>query len=168
MANKPVGGRQPVDPEADLDLLHRAKASVSLEYLCDFGPWWYAPLLASCIATGTLFVQDRIVQDTITSMSWAYGAVGVAAWLAMRRHDASRRKIQPKWSAPTGRSGWLAAGVIVSAWVVVALWGSAVSTLGYDRFVPFYAALGWVLTTALLLGIRAGSAWLRSRRSVLS
>lgn len=157
MDNKSLGD---FDAAADLDLLSRAKASVHTDLILDFGPWWYAPLLATTVGGLTLFGQAMN-----TASSLVFGAVALLAGGFMSVHDFRRRPVK---SRPSMRgAGFLVAMVIVS-WIVVGLWGTAVSSLGYERFMPGYALLGWALTTAFFLVVRSGLYAIRRRRPSLT
>jgi len=147
------------DPQADLDLLDRAKASVGINNTLDFGPWWYAPLLATCVAGCSLFGRA----GALTSALW--GVLGLTAAVAMAAHDYRRRTVKPKFSL---QSAGLLFGIVIISWAVVAAWGTAVSSTGYERFVPGFAILGWLLTTAVFLLIRQASYAVLARRTVLT
>lgn len=149
----------PIDPAADLDLLDRAQSVVDVDQILDFGPWWYAPLLAALIGGLTLFGQDV---GGIANV--AAGVVGVAAGIIVAIHDHRRRAVRLRGSA---RSAGLLAVIVVLFLVLIGSWGTAVSSLGYERFVPGYAVLAWLLTSMTLLGVRAGFHALRRRRPVL-
>ncbi len=149
-----------LDPAADLDLLDRARSVVEVDQVLDFGPWWYAPLLATMIGGLTLFGHDVTGFGTAT----AAGVVALLAGGILAVHDYRRRSVRLRRSARG--AGFLGLFVLV-AWLIIGAWGTAVSSLGYERFVPGYAVLAWMLTTAALLGIRAGLQVIRSRRRAL-
>ncbi|NNE94628.1 MAG: hypothetical protein HKN24_01210 [Acidimicrobiales bacterium] len=142
-----------LDPQADLALLERARASVEFDQALDFGPWWYAPLAAAAIAAATLFSQD--------GSSGMLGLVMIAC-LMLAAHDRHRRPVRPR---PSARSAMLIVPFGLGTFVLIGLWGTAVSSIGYDDFVPGWALLGWILTTALFLGIRAILSLVRDRRA---
>lgn len=147
-----------VDPATDLELLDRAQHLIEVDQILDFGPWWYAPLLATLIGGLSLFGQD-----TTDATNVAAGVVAIGAAVVMSIHDHRRRGVRHR-SSVTGK-GIATVGLSVFIGLAfVASWGTAVSTLGYDRFFPGYAALGWVLTTLALLGIRAWAQTIRRRR----
>lgn len=56
---------------------------------------------------------------------------------------------------------------VLGAFVLIGLWGTAVSAIGYDDFVPGWALVGWLLTTVLLLGVRSVMKALRERRTLI-
>lgn len=144
------------DPAADLALLKRSKASVGIDQILDFGPWWYAPLFATGIGGMTLFNQP-----SAGDWSFAYAAVGLLSLLALGTHDFRRRKVRQRTS---WRTFTLSIPIVLGAIVLIALWGTAVSTMGYERFVPGPALGAWVLTTGFLLAVRAALHRLRARR----
>lgn len=150
---------RPIDPAADLDLLDRARSVVDLDQMLDFGPWWYAPLLATMIGGLTLFGQDV---SGVTNV--AAGVVALLAAIIVAAHDHRRRPVRLRGSA---RGVGFLGLIIVLCWVIIAAWGTAISSLGYERFVPGYAALAWILTSMALLGIRLGFRAVRRRRSAL-
>ena len=143
MENKPIA----VDPAADLAMLDRAKSSVDLNPILDFGPWWYAPLFATMLAGLTLFSQPEA-----GDWSFAYAFVGIATAIALPVHDFRRRKVRSRRS---GHSFMIGFPIAMGAFAVVATWGAAVSAIGYERFVPGYAIIGWLITTGLMLVLRA-------------
>lgn len=147
------------DPTSDLALLERAKSSIEEDQILDFGPWWYAPLIATLIAGVTLWGQE-------TDGGWnlVAGVVGLLSGGAVAIHDHRRRMVRPR---KTVRGAALLAPVVVLTFATMAAWGTAVSTLGYDRFVPGYAVLGWVLTSLVLLGARTLLLTIRRRRIAL-
>lgn len=149
-----------VDPASDLALLKRAKSSVALDQVLDFGPWWYAPLLATLIGGLTIFGND--VSEGTNRIA---GVVAVIAGALVAWHDYRRRPVRPK---PSRRSAPLVAVVVVGLFVVMSLWGTAVSSTGFDRLFPGYAAVGWLLTTAVLLGVRSVLHVARKKRVILS
>ena len=155
--NKGESGIQ-TDPAADLELLDRAQASVELDQVLDFGPWWYAPVLAAFVAATALFVQDT--SSTASRIVWAvaFGAGAYVAW-----HDYRRRGVR---SRPSTRAFAMRAPIALAAFALLMLWELTISTVGYGRFVPGYAVLGWLLTTVLLLGLRSGLHALRNRRVI--
>lgn len=159
MENKQAAAESDFDPKADLELLNRAKSSVDIDHVLDFGPWWYAPLIASCLAGATLFGQDFT-----TSTSFVLGGIGVLSGLVVMSHDFGRRTVRPKFSV---RSSAMLAAIVLVVFVILGLWGTAVSSIGADRFLPWYAIGGWLLTAALFLAIRTASYWFRNRRTVL-
>ena len=148
------------DPKSDLELLNRARSAVDVDHVLDFGPWWYAPLLTNCLAGATLFGRELG-----TTTSFILGGIGLLSGLIVAGHDFGRRTIRPKFSL---RSTAMLAIVVLIMFVIIGLWGTAVSSVGVEHFLPWYAIGGWLLTTALFLGIRALSHWLRSRRTVFS
>lgn len=159
MENKQQAGEPDFDPRSDLDLLQRARSSVDMSHILDFGPWWYAPMLATCIAGLTLFSQtssflSAVVIGLLGFGSGAFGAI----------HDFRRRTVRPKKSI---RSTGFMAIIVLTSLFVISLWGTAISSLGYERFFPGYALLGWMLTTAMFLLIRQFSYWWLARRQVL-
>lgn len=150
----------PVDAAADLELLDRAKSRVDIDQFLDFGPWWYAPLLATVLGGFSLFGQDF-------SNLWniLFAVAGLAAGCAVSIHDFRRRAVRLR---PTRRSAAFVVFIVVISWMMVAAWGTAISSLGYERFVPGYAALAWGLTSAAFLGIRAALMAIRRQRAPLS
>ncbi|NNE96311.1 MAG: hypothetical protein HKN24_09815 [Acidimicrobiales bacterium] len=142
-----------LDPKADLALLERARWSLELDQALDPGPWWYAPLAAAAIAAATLFSRN--------GSTGMLGLVMIAS-LMLAAHDRYRRPVRPR---PSMRSATLVVPIALGTFVLLGLWGTAVSTIGYDDFVPGWALLGWVLTTALLLGGRAIAGAVRDRRA---
>jgi hypothetical protein len=159
MENKQATTEPHFDPQSDLELLNRARSAVDVDHVLDFGPWWYAPLLTNCLAGATLFGRLG------TTTSFILGGIGLLSGLVVAGHDFGRRTIRPKFSF---RSTAMLAIIVLIVFVILGLWGTAVSSIGAERFLPWYAIAGWLLTAALFLGIRAVSHWLRSRRTVLS
>lgn len=145
-----------VDPGADLAIISRAQRELALEDFLNFGPLWYAPALATLIGGLSMFGRD--FND---NWSVLYGAAAVLAGLTMAVHDYRRRRVRPKFSL---RSAMFVVVVIVICWVVSGLWGTAISTISYEDFVPTYAIVGWLLTTAFFLLVRASLGLARSRR----
>lgn len=148
-----------IDPTADLELLKRA-SSVGINHSLDFGPWWMAVALATCIACLTLFGQE--MRSTV---GIAAAVVGFGVGIATIAYDLRRRRVRPKASA--GGAASMAVIVLVT-YVVAGLWGSAISRLGVDRFLPGYFLLGWALTAAFFLGVRAVSYAILARRQILT
>lgn len=144
-----------IDPEADLALLERARASLEVDLALDFGPWWYAPLAAAAVGTATLATQagSRLALVVV-----------VVVCLALAVHDRQRRPVRPR---PSARSATLMLPFVLGAFVLIGLWGTAVSAIGYDDFVPGWALVGWLLTTVLLLGVRSVMKALRERRTLI-
>ena len=150
---------RPADPAEDLELLERARSLVDVDQLLDFGPWWYAPLLATMIGGLTLFGHDI---DDLGNVAAGVAAVAAAAVVAI--HDYRRRKVRLRRSA----RGLAFLGLITAlCWLLIAAWGTALSSLGYDRFVPGYAFLAWTLTSIALLVIRNGSQMIRRHQPTL-
>ena len=121
-----------------------------MEQLTDFGPWWYGPLFSTMIAGLTLFQGATGFVQTVL-----FGLIGFASAAVMAIHDYQRRAV--RWPA-LHRSVGSAVGVVVAVlWilVVMAVGGTVLSTIGYRDFVPVYLAVGWLLTTALYLALRA-------------
>lgn len=149
-----------VDAAADLKLLSRAKSEVEIDQFLDFGPWWYAPGLATVIAGGTLFAESL-------NNNWnvVMGLAALGAGTAVIIHDYRRRGVRVQRSS---RSFKLSAVVVVLMYLIVGLWGTAISSVGYERFVPGYAVLGWVITSLFFLGIRQVLMEVRRRRAPLS
>lgn len=135
---------------------------VDLDAALDFGPWWYAPLLATSIGGLTIFGRDVVDVTNI-----AIGGLALVALAVVAVHDHRRRKVRLPMGQGLGRSAVLHGLIVIVVLVLTGAWGTAISSVGYDRFVPFYAALGWALTTAVLLGIRVLFTVLRRRRRVL-
>ena len=143
MENKPNA----VDPAADLAMLERAKSSVDLNQILDFGPWWYAPLFATMISCVTLFSQPDA-----GDWSFAYAALALTTAATISIHDFRRRQVRMR---PSRRSFMVMLPVVLGLFGILAAWGTAVSTIGYERFVPGYAFAGWLTTSGLLLALRA-------------
>ena len=127
--------------------------------MLDFGPWWYAPLLAMMIGGLILFPE---APNDLHVVAW--GSIAAIAGGTITIHDHRRRSVRLR---PSVRSAALLGLMAVICWALVAAWGTAISSIGYESFVPVYALLGWLLTTAVLLGIRAGLLALRRRRPTL-
>lgn len=164
MANRKGSGPEPstssiVNPAADLDLLERARSTVPIDEFLDFGPWWYAPLLATLIGGLSLFGAD-----VDNGWSIAAGVVAVAAGGVVAVHDHRRRTVR---SRPSKRGVGFLALTLLIMWVIIAAWGTAQSSLGIERFVPVYAALAWVLTSLVLLAIQQALLAIRRRRAPL-
>jgi len=148
------------DPQADLDLLDRAKSTVHINNTLDFGPWWYAPLLATCVSGLTLFGHAATTLSSIL-----YLVAGSLAGAIMGIHDYRRRTVRPKFSM---QGAGLIVGIFIITWAMISLWSVAVYSVGYDRFMPGYAILGWLLTTVAFLVIRQASYALLARRTALT
>jgi bacteriorhodopsin len=151
--NDPIPDTGEVDPEADLALLERARSSLELDQALDPGPWWYGPLAAAAIATATLAAHQGAT---------AVLGVAIVVCLLLALHDRQRRPVRPR---PSARSATLVVPFVLGAFFLMALWGTAVEAIGYEDFVPWWALVGWLITTALLLGVRAILAVLRERRT---
>lgn len=149
-----------VDPAADLALLGRAKSVAHLDQFLDFGPWWYAPMLATTIGGLMLFGQ------AVGNLFWngAIGLVAVMAGALVTVHDYRRRAVR---SGPSTRGAGFLGLIVVLCWLIIAAWGTVISSLGYERFFPGYAVGGWALTTLVFLGVRAILLAIRSRRAPL-
>ncbi|MEL7158973.1 MAG: hypothetical protein AAFN30_20600 [Actinomycetota bacterium] len=141
-------------PSDDLALLERAASVVNTDQYLDFGPWWYAPMLATSIGGLSLFGP---AVDGDWKAVTALVAVGAGAVVSV--HDYRRRTVRLR---PSIRGAVYVTGMVVLIWMLVATWGTALSALGWERFVPGYAIAAWVLTSLLLLGVRA--TLLRARR----
>lgn len=151
---------QPIDAAADLELLDRAKSVVHVDQFLDFGPWWYAPLLATTVGGVVLFGQ------AFTNFFWngVVGVVAVAAGCVVSVHDYRRRTVRSRRST---RGVAFVGLIVLLCWLIIAAWGTAISSLGYERFVPGYAAVGWVLTSLVLLGVRVVLLAIRRQRTPL-
>ena len=145
-----------VDPAADLATLKKASVNVGLEPLLNFGPAWYAPTFATVVACTTL--AGRADSDT---MNVAYLAVGVLACIPSIVHYYREHPVQSKFDLI---SFVAMLPVLFVTLVVVLAWGISLSTIGYEDFVPVWAIVGWLATTALFLGIRHGLSIIRDRR----
>lgn len=130
-----------------------------VDVFLDFGPWWYAPGLATMIGGLTIYSQDVSSAANIATAVVA-GVISVV----LAAHDYRRRSIRVGVGRPSGRSAILVGVILLVCWILLAAWGTAISSLGYERFIPGYAALAWVLTTGFLLGVRALLSVLRRRR----
>ena len=159
MESKPGGAIPPTDPAADLELLNRSKSIAELDQMLDSGPWWYAPMFATVFGGWTLAAQGLS-----NSLNVAGLLAGIVAVAVVSVHDYRRRRI---WTDPSARSLLLVVPVVLVIWFLSAAWGSAVSTLGYEEFVPGYAVLAWLLTTVFLLGVRFVSLSALRRRGSL-
>lgn len=148
------------DPQADLELLQRSKSAVAIDDVLNFGPWWYAPLLATCVGGLTLFGQDY---DYALNALYAIAGFGSGALMAV--HDYRRRTVRPKFSFT---SLGLIVGIVAIMWLTVAAWGTAISTIGYDDFVILPAVIAWTITAAAFLAIRQILHALLARRSVIA
>lgn len=149
-----------VDPAADLAVLRRAKESVDIGQVLDFGPAWYAPMVATMLAAITLFGQEFV-----GDWSFVYAAVGIGTGAIVSVHDFRRRKVRQR---PSVRSAAATIPIVLGSFVVLAAWGTAVSSIGYERFMPGYAVVGWLVTTGLLLAVRSVLNGLSSRRSAIA
>lgn len=145
---------------ADLRLLERAKSAVQFDEVLDLGPRWYAPMLATMVGGLSLFGQG------FSSSFWnaIVGISAVAAGGVMSVHDYRRRTVR---SRPSIRGAVAVAVIVLICWAVVAAWGTAISSIGFERFVPTFAIVGWVLTTVFFLAVRAGLNAVRARRAPL-
>jgi hypothetical protein len=133
---------------------------VPSDQLLDFGPWWYAPLIATMLGGATLFTQNP------GNLFW-HGIAGIVAAVAgviTSAHDSRRRATR---TGPSTQGMFYLGLIVVMCWVFLAAWGTAVSTLGEARFVPGYAALAWAVTTLALLGVRSVLSNVRRRRAPL-
>jgi len=146
MENKANVRCDDLDPVADLALLDQVKRNVERHDLMNFGPWWYAPVLATMAASLTLFNRGA-------EFAWEIAYLVVAAGMLVLSvgHHYLRRNVRTRFS----REGFGAMLVVAAlCWLVTVAWGVAVSTLGYDAFVPGYAILAWFLTVGYFLAIR--------------
>ncbi len=160
MENTKSGGSPPpFDPESHLSILEEAQKVVADEYALDFGPSWYAPVLATMIGGLTLFNN---AQSELTNLLYL-GAAGLATVVYVV-HGSRRTSIRPR---TTGRGFAGIVFVCVVLLAVVIAWGTAISTIGYEDFVPVWATVGWLATTALFLGIRLALKAVRNRRPAL-
>lgn len=154
------GAASAIDAAADLDLLNRSKAVIDLDQFLDFGPWWYAPFLATMIGGLTRFGQAFSGVGNIFAL-----VIAAAAGGAVSLHDYRRRPVRAR---RTLRSfGYLLAIVVIS-WIIIGAWGTAASSMGYESFFPGWAAVAWLLTTAVLLATRSLLLVLRKRQAPLS
>lgn len=153
-----------IDPAADLDLLERSRSVIAVDQWLDLGPWWYAPLLATVTAGLTLYYQE-----TNATENRVLGFLALVAGAIIAVHDYRRRSVRLR-ATPRRAAIELATIVLISVpcLLLVAAWGTAVSSLGYERFVPGYAILAWTLTSVGLLGIRAGVHAIRRQRRLAS
>lgn len=147
------------EASADLATLDRAKTSVDIDQVLDFGPTWYAPFFATMIAAVTLFSQPGA-----GDWSFVYATVGIVTGTTISVHDFRRRKVRQR---PSVRSFVTTVPLILGSFVVLAAWGTAVSSIGYERLVPGYAIAGWLVTTSLLLAMRAALNAVRVRRGTI-
>lgn len=148
--------RDAVDPIADLATISSAKRNVAVDDFLNFGPWWYAPALATLMGGLSLFGQDFTDRWSVV-----YGAIGVLAGAIMAVHDYRRRRIRPKGSPV---AFLLLIAMLVITWIAIGSWGTAISTIGYEDFVPTYAIISWMLTFAFFLVIRSCLHLIRQRR----
>jgi len=157
MASTPSDDRtRTVDPAADLELLARARSEADIDQFLDFGPWWYAPLLATMIGGLTLFGRGF---DTVGSLLIL--AVALTAGGIVGAHDRRRRAVRLR---PTRRGLGFLLIMIAFLWALMAAWGTAASSIDWDTSVPGYAAIGWALTTLTLLAVRTLLDVVRQRR----
>lgn len=148
-----------IDPEEALKLLADSKASVPVNDLLDFGPWWYAPMLATSIGGLTLFGRGWDVTFNVLC-----GIAGFGCGIYMAVHNYRSRKVRPR---PTVRSAGTLMIVVLISWIVIGLWGTAASTLG-DDFLPWPAVGCWLATVAFFLGVRKMSYALLDRRMAVA
>jgi len=147
-----------VDPAADLALLGRARRSVDVDQALDFGPAWYAPLLALMVAGLSLAGPG---EGAVQVGGWV---VGVSAAVLVAGHDQRRRRIRGRRSI---RSAAFVLGQVICCWAIIAAWGTAISSMGVDDFVPWPALGAWAATTVVFLAIRALLVRVRRRRPAL-
>ncbi len=149
----------PVDAANDLAILEQARSSVALNPVLDFGPLWYAPAFA---ATAMGISLAGRVDGAVTSA--VFLAIGVIAAIAVSFHGIRNLGVLPR---TTAKSVLAFVPMLITMWFVFAAWGTAVSTIGEDDFVPFWAALGWVLTTAFFVVVRQVVTAIRDRQPSL-
>ena len=78
-----------VDPAADLALLGRARRSVDVDQALDFGPAWYAPLLALMVAGLSLAGPG---EGAVQVGGWVVGTVVVVP--SPGRDDAAEHPVR--------------------------------------------------------------------------
>ena len=142
----PDGWQRGVDAEADLALLSRARSSVVVDQTLDFGPWWYAPLLATLIGAATLMGESAAGR-----WNFAFAGAALLCGALVAGHDYGRRAVHAR---PSMRTAVVVAPIVIGIFGLLVGWGTALSTMGYDRFVPRWGLLFWAGTTCLLLLVR--------------
>lgn len=147
-----------VDPQGDLAILERARTATTMEPILTFGPWWYAPAIAGCLAGVTATAYAGPARDSAIVSTIVY----VAA-VALVFHDVRRQRVKPRLSgrllvANLIRFGFVLA--LLTGWMVVQ------SLLDVDGWTAWASlGVGWVIVTGVLLGIRSA---LVRRRSGLT
>lgn len=155
-----------VDPLAHLALLKRSRSAAEYEDFLNFGPWWYAPSLATIIGGMTLWLAEPVeigfgLFESPTRIVYLLAAL--MSTLAVCVHWFRNRELKSK---PTKNSFVLGCVAVLVTWVIIAAWGTAVSTIGYEDFVVVWAAVAWAITTTFFLVVRSGLDRIRSNRRV--
>jgi len=148
------------DPMDDLAILDRARWSVEASPFFDFGPWWYAPALATTLGSLALYGHSSEVDGP---GFWLY-LFGAGLAIACAIHDFYRRKLRPKVSMRS--IAWNAATFFVVV-PVYAIWAYTAKAKG-SAGLPAWAILYWIATTAFFLAVRSLLSTYRKRtQSVL-
>lgn len=112
----------------------------------DPGPWWYALTSAAGIAAVTLVNTDTEADNLTT---W----IGVLALsLGITLFDARRQTIN---FGSAGKNKFVIVGAIALFILTIAIWSATAETIGYEDFVPGWMIVGWLITSAMLLGLRS-------------
>ena len=160
------GGSDLVDPLSHLELLGRSKIAPGSESFFNFGPWWYALLCANVIAGLSLW--GGVVDTTLG----AAGAIVVrpaaivvalvsAAILAV--HGLRNERVKAK---PTMTGFVLTIVAVFVVMGILAMWGIAISAIGWDEVTFLHVSLGWAFTTGFFLALRFGLHRVRDSRRV--
>ncbi len=165
-------GIDTVDPLSHLALLKRSKSAPEYEELLNFGPAWYAPLVATAIGASALFAADigasttQVSSDPVvfeTSGHPAYLVAIVVSLVFLGAHYYRNRVVRPKATKTSVALMLVAIAVVIA---IAAVWHTAVVVIGYDDFVIGGAVLAWALTTGFFLALRAGLDRVRLSRRV--
>ena len=116
-------------------------------------------MLATFVAGMTFLGQDFGPPTNVL-----LGVLAVAAAATVGIHGRQRRKVRPSFSR---RGGLFVIGMVVVAWVVIGLWGTAVSSIGYGELLWGWAIVGWLVTSAFFLLVRSGLQAMRQRRGTV-
>ncbi len=147
-----------MDAAASLQVLQRATNSVGEVDGLTFGPRWYAPVMAMCPLGFSVFGASD-------PAGWAKAALFflgvIVAPAVVSLHEYRHRGARPKLS---DRSLLALVWMIPTFILLQVAWEIAITTIGSDNFFPQWTIVGWVLSTLVLLGVRAGVNRVRTAR----
>ncbi len=160
------GGSDLVDPLAHLALLNRSKGASEYDHFLYFGPRWYALLFANVIAGLSLWggvVEGTFGAPEEISIRPAALALALLSTVVLGVHSIRNDRVKAK---PTIASFLLTLVAVFVVMGILAMWGIAISAIGWDEVTFLHVSLGWAFTTGFFLALRFGLHRVRDSRRV--